>query len=207
MRIQGLGKTRLQVGMICAMLAAALLLPRSASAHPHVFIYTAADIVFDEKGLAGFRIRWLFDEMFSSMIVLDFDENGNGRFEPAEVERLKKGAFANLREFGYFTHVKIDGKPFTVEFVTDFSARMHKNQMIYEFFVPCHVQAIDAFKEAKLAIYDATFYTSVFLVERPVAYENADPFEVEHRIAKNKKEAYYFDQIYPEEITIRFKRK
>lgn len=207
MRTQGFRKMRLAGKMIGAMLLAVLLLPKSASAHPHVFVYTATDIVFDEKGLAGFRIRWLFDEMFSGMIVLDFDENGNKRFEPAEIEKLKAGAFANLREYNYFIHVKINGNPFKVQFVTDFSARIHKDRMIYEFFVPCHVTAAGTVKEIRLSIYDESFYTSVFLVERPVAFENDDPFEVEHRIAKNKEEAYYFDQIYPEEITIRFRKR
>jgi len=204
-RTQDLHTIRLRVGMICAMLAATLLLPRSVGAHPHVFIYTATDIVFDEKGLAGFRIRWLFDEMFSSMIILDYDQNGDHRFDSEEIEQVRQNAFSHVKNFDYFTHVKIDGRVFKVQYVTDFTARIHNDKMIYEFFVPCHVPATDIDKEVKLAIYDETFYTSVFLVERPVAFENADAFEVEHHIAKNRDEAYYFGQIFPEEITFRFR--
>ena len=34
-------------------------------AHPHVFIVQRLNIVFDNKGLAGFWVEWNFDEMFS----------------------------------------------------------------------------------------------------------------------------------------------
>jgi ABC-type uncharacterized transport system substrate-binding protein len=55
-------------------------------AHPHVFIVQRLKIVFDDQGLAGFGVEWQFDEMFSSMIAMDFDQNQNSTLEPAEVE-------------------------------------------------------------------------------------------------------------------------
>ena len=176
-------------------------------AHPHVFIYSNIVVVFNEKGLTGFKIRWSFDEMFSNMIILDFDKNGNHRFETPEIESIKKSAFSNLHKFDYFTHLKIDGKPFKLNHVTDFSAKIIEDKLVYEFFAPCHVRAIDVSKEVKLSIYDSTFYSSVFLEKNPVAFESHQLYEVEHQIERNKKEAYYYGQIYPEEITLRFKLK
>ena len=46
-----------------------------------MFIDSWVTVVFDEKGLEGFKIRWVFDEMFSSMMIMDFDTSQNGRFE------------------------------------------------------------------------------------------------------------------------------
>ncbi len=175
--------------------------------HPHVFLHSSVKVIFDQKGLAGVRFKWVFDEMFSSMIIFDFDKNGNGNFEPEEITELKKGAFANLREFGYFTHIKIDGKPFKVKFVTDFSAAINRGKLVYQFLVPCHVQALESFKEVNLSIYDVTFYSSVFLAENPVVFENRQLYEVQYRIEKNRNNAYYYGQIYPEEIVLRFRRK
>ncbi|MGD8893057.1 MAG: DUF1007 family protein, partial [Desulfobacterales bacterium] len=54
-------------------------------AHPHVFIVQRLKIVFDNQGLAGFEVEWHFDEMFSNMIAMDFDQNKNSILEPAEV--------------------------------------------------------------------------------------------------------------------------
>jgi ABC-type uncharacterized transport system substrate-binding protein len=192
------------IGVVVSILAVSVV---PSWPHPHVFIDSAVDIVFDEKGLAGFRIRWLFDEMFSSMIRLDFDENRNQRFEPSEIENVKRGAFSNLKKFDYFTHVKINGKLFQVRFVTDFSAEITGGRLVYRFFVPCHVQAIGTFKEVRVSIYDQTFYSHVLLIRHQVTCENQEPYEIEHRIEENRAEAYYYGQIYPEEIILRFRRE
>ncbi len=175
--------------------------------HPHVFIYNSIKVVFNEKGLAGFKVKWVFDEMFSNMIIHDFDRNRNGHLEPSEIRDIKNGAFSNLKHFGYFTHVKTNGKVFKVKFVKDFSAKIKDNALIYRFFVPCHVSAISSFKEVRISIYDISFYCSVFLTKNPVDFENAPTYELHHRITKNKKEAYYYGQVYPEEIIVRFRRK
>ena len=175
--------------------------------HPHVFIYNSIKVVFDEKGLAGFEVKWVFDEMFSNMIIHDFDKNRNGHLEPSEIRGIKNGAFSNLKKFNYFTHVKINNRVFKVKFVKDFFAEIKENALIYRFLVPCHVGAGSSFKEVKISIYDISFYCSVFLTENPVGFENTSSCEVHHQIARNKKEAYYYGQVYPEEITIRFRRK
>ena len=185
-----------------------LIVPvRPSLPHPHVFIYNSINVVFDEKGLAGFRVKWVFDEMFSNMIINDFDKNRNRRFEPQELERIKNGTFSNLKNFDYFTHIKITGRIFKVKFVKDFSADIKDNALVYQFFIPCHVRAASSFKEIKISIYDITFYCSVFLTKDPVGFENDSPFEHRHQIGRNKKDTYYYEQVYPEEITLRFRLK
>jgi len=175
--------------------------------HPHVFIYNSIKVVFDEKGLAGFKLKWVFDDMFSNMIINDFDKNKNGLFEQSEIETIKNGAFSNLKKFDYFTHIKVNDKPFKVEFVKNFSAEIKDNILIYRFFVPCRVQAGSSFKEARISIYDISFYSSVFLIKDPVSFENASPYEHHFRIGKNKTESYYYGQVCPEEITLKFRLK
>jgi len=50
--------------MVCIIMLAAFLLPAPwVNAHPHVFIVQRLEMVFDDKGLSGIRIRWLFDEL------------------------------------------------------------------------------------------------------------------------------------------------
>ena len=190
--------------------AAALLaiwISGAALAHPHVFIHGRVGIVFDAKGLAGFDLRWVFDEMFSQMILGDHDANGNGSLEPAEVASVKAGAFDNLKNFEYFTHIRVEGRPFAVRFVKDFRAEVQKGKLVYRFFVPCHVQAVATPKSVTISVYDPSFYSSTFLLRNPIAFRNQEPYQVSHRIAVNKEEAYYFDQIHPEEITLTFQRK
>ena len=63
---------------------------QSLHAHPHVFIVQRINIVFDDQGLAGFRIHWRFDDMFSSMIAGDHDRNQNGHLESQEVNPSRR---------------------------------------------------------------------------------------------------------------------
>lgn len=178
-----------------------------AFSHPHVFIHNSVTFVFDNKGLAGFKVYWVFDEMFSNTLILDYDKNGNGNFELSEIKKLEKGAFSNLKNFDYFTHIKIKGKPFKVRFFKDFSAKITKNKVVYIFFLPCHIRAVSSFKEVNISVHDKTFYCTVFLMKDQIFFENDSPFDHHHQIAKNPKEAFYYGQIYPEEIILKFRTK
>lgn len=200
-----LKKTTLWILLICILML--FVMKAEVSGHAHVWIHGAVIVHFDENGLAGFKQEWVFDEMFSHMIIHDFDKNRNGELEPAEVQEVYKGAFSNLRKFDYLTHVKINGKPFEVQFVKDFNAKIVKEFVVYHFFVPCHVKATSSFKEIRIGIYDETFYTNVTLLKDQVFFKNDTGYEYHHKIEKNKKEPYYYGQVYPEEIVLRFRKK
>ena len=186
---------------------AALLTEGEVWGHAHVWIHHGVIVYFDEDGMAGFKQEWVFDEMFSHMIIHDFDENQNGRFEPAEVKSVYKGAFSNLKKFEYFTHVKINGRPFKVQFVKDFNAKIVKTRVVYHFFVPCHIKATPTYKEIRIGTYDESFYTNITLLKDQVLFENDAAYEHYHKVELNKSEPYYYGQVYPEEIVLRFRKK
>jgi len=165
-------------------------------------------MVFDKQGLSGVRVKWVFDEFFSSMIAGDYDRNHNNRFENNEIKTIKDKAFANLANYAYFTFIKVDGRPFKVKYVRDFSATLTKSKLTYRFFIPCHVKAASSFKNMRISQYDPTYYTRVaFGKTRPVSFEGNSRFEIHFRLAKNLKEAYYFGQIHPHEIILKFRQK
>jgi ABC-type uncharacterized transport system substrate-binding protein len=176
--------------------------------HPHVFIQNSLRIVFDQQGLAGVRVKWVFDEFFSSMIADEFDKDHNNELEKSEIIAIENGAFANLIKFNYFSFIRINGKAFTVEYVRDFSASLAGGNLIYSFVIPCHVKATTAFKEFVISQYDPTYYTRVaFAKDRPVSLEEASAFEASYRVSKNMKEAYYYGQVHPVEVILKFKRR
>jgi ABC-type uncharacterized transport system substrate-binding protein len=182
--------------------------PAVSFSHPHVFLENSLTIIFDQQGLAGILVKWVFDEFFSSMIVGEFDRNHNGKLEDSEIPGIKKGAFSNLANFGYFTFIRIEGKPFKVRYVRDFSATMAEGKLIYEFLIPCHVKATTTFKEFVISQYDPSYYTMVaFAKDRPVRVKDTSGFEVRYKIAKNNKVAYYYGQLHPIEMILLFRRK
>jgi len=185
-----------------------LVFPPATYSHPHVFVVNKIIIVFDDHGLSGIRVNWGFDEFFSSMIAGDYDKNRNKKLEKSEIALIKKEAFSYLANFDYFSFIKIDGKPFKVKWVTDFSAALSDGKLTYEFFIPCHVKASSTFKEITIAQYDPTYYSAVFFGKnKPVKIEAGLNFETSFKIAKNLKESYYYGMVHPVEIILKFRLK
>ncbi len=176
--------------------------------HPHVFIVNRIKIVFDDKGLAGFKIQWNFDDMFAVMIAGDYDKNQNGILEKNEIALIKKEAFSYLANHNYFTFVKIDEKPFKVEFIENFTAILNNNKLSYKFFVPCHVTATNNFKHITVAVYDPSYYTALFFAEKnPAALDNSAIFEVKTAIKEDKSTSIYYDMINPWALFLNFRIK
>ena len=199
---------KLRVSLSLATVTAVLFSSPVAFSHPHVFFENALTLVFDQQGLAGIQVKWVFDEFFSSMIAGDYDQNHNNKLEDSEITRIQKEAFTNLSNYGYFTFIRIQGKPFKVEYVRDFSAALAGGKLIYEFWIPCHVKASSIFKQFIVSQYDPTYYTRVaFAKDQPVKVKSGPGFDINYRIVKNMKKSYYFSQIHPIEVVMRFRRK
>ena len=179
-----------------------------ATAHPHVFIDCDLIFMFDSVGLAGIEQRWVFDEMFSTMMLGHFDRDKDAALDPDEVNGLRKGAFANLRNYDYFTHILVGTKKFAVDKVADFFATVQDNRLIYRFFIPCRVSADKSLVKIQVAIYDDTYYTDVKLgIDTPSFDGGEELYSVDYGIDKSSDLAYYGGQIVPEAVTVKFKRK
>ncbi len=151
---------------------------------------------------------WNFDEMFSSMIAMDYDQNQNSTLEPAEVAVVKEKAFSHIAEYDYFIFVKIDGQPFKVKWIKDFNAVLKNGRLSYHFFVPCHVKANELFKQIIIAAYDPSYYTAIFFAQnRPALVENGDRFVIESSIKEDKSTSIYFGMLNPWALFLKFRLK
>lgn len=176
--------------------------------HPHVFITQKIKIVCDHKGLAGFKIHWTFDDMFTSMIACDYDKNQNEFLEKNEVALIKKEAFSYLSNYNYFTFIKIDVKPFEVKFIQNFSAELHDQKLIYKFFIPCHVTAVNNLKRVIVASYDPSYYSAVFFADNnSVSSDNPELFKIKTTIKRDKSTSIYYGQVNPWALFLEFSTK
>ncbi|MFD1343219.1 DUF1007 family protein [Litorisediminicola beolgyonensis] len=69
--------------------AFATVLPGAAGAHPHVFIDTAFELIFDADGaLEAVRIDWAYDEFYSLMMIEEsgLDADGDGSPEQSALD-------------------------------------------------------------------------------------------------------------------------
>lgn len=61
------------------------LITLNAYPHPHVFIDVEADVEIKDGKINSITQRWVFDEMFSSMVLMDYDKNRNKRIDLNEI--------------------------------------------------------------------------------------------------------------------------
>lgn len=194
------------VSAFCAFLFF-LKLPE-VQAHPHVFITQRLTVAFDEKGLAGFKVSWKFDDMFATMIAEDYDLNRNGILETDEVSIVKEKAFSYLSNYSYFTFIKIQNTPFEVKFIKDFNAILKNRGLVYEFFIPCHVTATNDLKKISVATYDPSYYSAIFFEEKePVSVTNTNGFDVKTAVREDPDTKIYYDMVHPWALFMEFRKK
>ncbi len=136
----------------------------AAGAHPHVWIESRSDLVFNESGkVVGINVEWQFDEFYSVTAVEGLDKNKNGTYEPEELEPLAKENIISLWDYRYFTQVNADGKPIPYDKVSEFGSFVRDGYLSLYFSIPFKAP-VDP-KAAKIAysIYDPTFYIAIEL--------------------------------------------
>lgn len=78
-----------------------------AMAHPHVWVTTQTTVLYENGTIVGLRHKWSFDDFYTSMAVQGLDTNNDGIFDRSELAELAKVNVDGLKEFDYFTVVKL----------------------------------------------------------------------------------------------------
>ncbi|MFM9851046.1 MAG: DUF1007 family protein [Hyphomicrobiaceae bacterium] len=96
---------------LCSLAAAAVALSAAAApaanAHPHVWITVESTVLYEQGSIAGIRHKWTFDEFYTAMAIQGLDTNNDGNYDRKELAELTKVNIDGLREFAFFTHVKL----------------------------------------------------------------------------------------------------
>jgi ABC-type uncharacterized transport system substrate-binding protein len=169
-----------------------------APAHPHVWIDAVATFVFEKGALVGLRQHWRFDELFSSFVIEEHDANGDGVLDQAEIEAIREQAFSNLRDYGYFTHARIDGQE-----LTDFTARIEGDLLVYEFTMPLPEPIDPGVDRFAAGIYDSEYYVEVLLDQYdPVRFEGIASGACTFAIREDVEHPIYYGMVNPPTITL-----
>jgi ABC-type uncharacterized transport system substrate-binding protein len=189
------------------VMAAALLAvgarPGPLAAHPHVWIDAAATFVFQDGALVALRQHWRFDEFFSSFVIEEHDANGDRALDQAEIEAIRTQAFSNLREYGYFTHARLDGETLPLDEVGDFTARIEDDLLVYEFTLPLPEPVDPGADRFAAAIYDSEYYVEVLLDQHdPVRFEGISSGACTFAIREDVERPIYYGMVYPLAIVL-----
>lgn len=186
------------------LLLLAFAVPASmAEAHPHIYIRASATLQFENGKVTGILHEWTFDDFFSNALIADFDKNKNKAFDPDEAKELATNAFAALKEYGYFTHVRVDGKEVAIAETKDFAPSIKDGKVVYRF-VAILPQPVDP-RAAKLdaSIYDESYYVDVEVnAQAGVKLAGAGAEGCKFAVFEDKASPLYFGAIFARRIDI-----
>ena len=154
------------IGMVllAAALATGVLLigPRAAQAHPHVWITATSDLLYAPDGaITGVRHAWTFDDMFSTYAVQGIESKTKGVYTREELAPLAQTNVESLKEFGFFTFAKADGKKEKFLEPVDYYLEQKDGALVLHFTLP--FKAPFKTKTLALEIYDPSFFVDFAL--------------------------------------------
>ena len=157
------------IGRVLAVIGVMAATP--VMAHPHVFIDTGLEVIFDDEGAAtGLRISWTYDDYFSLVAVGDqgIDPDGDGNATDAENAALsgfdmhwQPGAIGDTYALMKDMDLPLSGpSDWTAQYaggkVTTTHLRMFATPVVF------------GAKPLIVQVYDPSYYTSYAIVGTPV---------------------------------------
>lgn len=140
---------------------AAMLIPTSVSAHPHVFADARLEVFTSNDGqVTEFRNIWRFDEVFSSSIILDFDEDSNFELDPGELAKISDLVTQSLAEFDYYTTVTVDGRDIEFSLPEKIKVAFQDGQLLM-FFAVVPKKTLRLAGKIAVGVFDPTMYASL----------------------------------------------
>jgi len=176
-------------------------------AHPHVFVNNKMVVTFDAGMLQGIGFTWTFDDMFSNMILEDFDPRHTGQFDAAQVRAVKEGAFDNLENYHYFIALATGTKPISHFKIERFMPSVvEKSKLVYSFFVPLNVPVKPTDQSVRVTVYDDSYYVAFDLLHLDdVTVKAGDDVTCDLSVEKTKVKPLWPGQYMPDQLVIKFK--
>jgi ABC-type uncharacterized transport system substrate-binding protein len=141
---------------VCVLVIAA----GSARAHPHVFVDFQAQILFDAQGrITHVRNVWRFDRAFSAFASQGLDKDGDGKLSEKELAPLAKTNVQSLKEYAFFTYLKIGKQRLKFEFPDQYFLRASDGHLTLFFQLPLTTPMAPG-PTTTLEIYDPEYFVA-----------------------------------------------
>src|SRR6201981_3416574 len=143
----------------CCFWAALILLlsPGSAKAHPHVWVTFHSEVIYASDGtMTGVRHAWTFDDMFSAYALQGLPHARKGEYTREELASLAQVNVESLKEYGYFTFARADGKKLKFSDPIDYWLEYKNPALVLHFTLPLKAPA--AAKAMQIQVYDPSIF-------------------------------------------------
>jgi ABC-type uncharacterized transport system substrate-binding protein len=153
------------------------MLAKPAFAHPHLWVETHADIVFDAKGhIIGIDVHWTFDDFYSLSALDGLDTNGDGNYSQDELQLLVRDTLDDLRGYDYFVHVLNGEKQVKLKNASNPHADYSNKVLHLHFLVPFAEPIDPSNAKVMLRIYDPDYFIDFeFAKDNPVTIVGGMP--------------------------------
>jgi ABC-type uncharacterized transport system substrate-binding protein len=161
-----------------ALLALAPLVLGSAplAAHPHIFIDSGLDFHFDDKGmLSGVGVTWVYDELYTLLLIedQDLDPDGDGELTDEEIAKLAKQDRNWDPKYEGDIYGTADGKKIALAPPEDFGLTYADGQITSTHYRPLATPVDPRQHKVMFKNYDPWFYAA-FDLTLPVTATGAD---------------------------------
>ena len=146
-----------QLLALLLLVAACALGASAARAHPHVWITASSALIYAPDGsVTGVRHAWTFDDMFSTYALQGIETKTKGVYSREQLAPLAQTNVENLKEFGFFTFAKADGKKERFLEPVDYYLEFKNDALTLHFMLPA--KAPFKARQTALEVFDPAFF-------------------------------------------------
>ncbi len=134
------------------------ILPLFLFAHPHTFLDVYANVKSENQKIKSINFKWIFDDMTSQLLIMEFDQNMDGKIDKNEMEYIKTNYFDYLKQFNYYTNIKIENKSQFAKPI-NFKSYIENMRVVYQFDLNFNYDK----SKIKIELYDEDMFTALVL--------------------------------------------
>ena len=151
--------------LLALLLLGGALGAKQAQAHPHVWITASSELLYAADGtITGVRHAWTFDDMFSTYALQGIETKNKGVYSREELSSLAQTNVESLKEYGFFTFARADGKKEKFQEPVDYYLEYKDAALTLYFTLPLKTPVKP--KELVLEVFDPSFFIDFTLAEK-----------------------------------------
>ena len=157
---------RIRKAMLLAVVLVCGLAPRHASAHPHVYVTSKAEVVYSKAGeIIAIQHHWTFDEFYTAMAIQGLDTNNDGVYSREELAELAKVNMDGLKEFDFFTQATLGKDKVAFSAPTDPWLEHDKGILTLHFVLPLAKPLPATAAGFQFAVFDPSYFIAFELAK------------------------------------------
>jgi ABC-type uncharacterized transport system substrate-binding protein len=147
---------------LAAAVAAIIASPTAAVSHPHMLAEAnlQVGIAPDGRTIQKLKHVWRFDDVSSSMFLVDLDLNGDLALDAAELKQGGKVMLESMAEYNYFQLVTHDGKDVEMNPPVEIVPTWENNILIVTLETTPKA-ALPLAGTVDIGVYDPTFFVAI----------------------------------------------